>query len=305
MHFTWVHLGVVAAIAGCLGLLGAQLVGESQARDGLTPAVIAAKSDSVEASASPSRNAEFASTLSTAPTPGVSPDSLQVQLVALGEQVAAERQARERLEKELAGLAQSLSEFQAGYAPDQAGVSSPAEANALPNGLLEPSNADPLTTLTAVGFTPARAEQVKKRLDKFALDRLSLWDTATREGWLNSEKYQQQLEEIQNDEDGFREDLGDTDYDRMLYALGEPNRVTVQEVMLGSASAASGIQAGDMILSYDGARVFKFEDLRGATVRGTAGELVPVTIQRGDKVEAVYVPRGPLGVRLDAARVVP
>lgn len=305
MHFTWVHIGVVAAIAGCLGLLGAQLVGDSQAGDGLSPAVVAAKGDSVEASASPSRDAEFASKLSTPPTHGASPDSLQVQLAVLGEQVAAERQARKRLEKELAGLAQSLSELQAGYGTGQAGGPSPSETNALSNGLLESSNADPLTTLTAAGFTPARAEQVKKRLDKFALDRLSLWDTATREGWLNSEKYQQQLKAIQTGEDGFRDDLGDTDYDRMLYALGEPNRVTVQEVMLGSASAASGIQAGDMILSYDGARVFKFEDLRGATVRGTAGELVPVTVQRGDKVESVYVPRGPLGVRLDAARVVP
>lgn len=190
-------------------------------------------------------------------------------------------------------------------APDHAAGEAAASASSASEGESRPNATDSVTTLTAAGFTPGRAEQIKKRLDKFALDRLSLWDTATREGWLNSDRYREQLTQIAGDEQSFRSDLGDDDYDRVLYALGESNRVMVQEVMLGSTSAGAGIQPGDLILSYDGARIYKYEDLRTATVQGTAGELVPVTIQRGEQVEVHYVPRGPLGVRLDAARILP
>ncbi len=102
-----------------------------------------------------------------------------------------------------------------------------------------------------------------------------------------------------------RDRLGEAGYDRFLYATGVPNRVVIRSVMEGSPAQQAGLRGGDLLLSYDRARVFSWSDLRAGIMEGDANELVSVEVERDDQRLEILLPRGPLGVRLNTARVAP
>ncbi len=54
-----------------------------------------------------------------------------------------------------------------------------------------------------------------------------------------------------------------------------------------------------MILRYGQQRIFSPAELREATADGTAGESTAVAVLRDGQETQVYVPRGPLGIRID------
>ncbi|MCA3554083.1 RIP metalloprotease RseP [Aestuariivirga sp.] len=65
----------------------------------------------------------------------------------------------------------------------------------------------------------------------------------------------------------------------------------VDEVLAGSAAEKAGIRAGDLIVSIDGARIDRFEDLRMA-VMTRAGEALPVELVRnGESITLTVVPQ--------------
>ena len=75
--------------------------------------------------------------------------------------------------------------------------------------------------------------------------------------------------------------------------------------MMGSPAEMSGMNDGDMILNYDDKRMFSWSELQDATSRGERGEYVNVTVLRNGQLVNLWVPRGPLGIRLGTARVKP
>jgi S1-C subfamily serine protease len=99
-------------------------------------------------------------------------------------------------------------------------------------------------------------------------------------------------------EAAFREDIGEEGYDAFLYATGQPNRVLVREVIARSPASRAGVQAGDVIVSYDGTRTFLPRDLQLATGQGKRGELVRVEVVRDGRPLTLRVQRGPLGIIL-------
>jgi len=106
--------------------------------------------------------------------------------------------------------------------------------------------------------------------------------------------------------EALREELGDDNvYDRLLYATGRQNRVAVIDVMRNSPAEQYGLQAGDVVLSYDGRRVFSARELQKATAAGEAGIMVLVEVERDGSRVNLYLPRGPIGGRLFASRVRP
>jgi membrane-associated protease RseP (regulator of RpoE activity) len=94
-----------------------------------------------------------------------------------------------------------------------------------------------------------------------------------------------------------REELGDSGYDRYLYASGRPNRVRLHQVLPGSTAEQAGLARGDIVLSYGGERVFSFEDLRRSTYQGEPGDSVIVEVRRSDGgIAQLLMQRGPLGL---------
>jgi hypothetical protein len=159
--------------------------------------------------------------------------------------------------------------------------------------------------LVAAGLDPVLAEDLVLREAQRSLERLSLRDQAIREGWLGSAEYRDELSRINADARSLREEIGEEIYDRYLFATGEDNRVKIDSVIPGSAAEIAGLQPGDLIEAYADERLFDFSELRRKTTEGEYGEQVAVRVRRGGRVVETWIPRGPLGVTLNSARVEP
>jgi hypothetical protein len=159
--------------------------------------------------------------------------------------------------------------------------------------------------LVRAGVAPEVAEDILWRRAQVSLDRLELRDQASREGWLNTDQYREELRRINAQRVSLRDAVGDDAYDRYLYETGEDNRIRVDSVIPGSAGEQNGLLPGDVIERYGEAPIFNYRDLRGATSAGQRGELVPVQVRRGEEMVEILLPRGPIGIRLDSTRADP
>lgn len=156
--------------------------------------------------------------------------------------------------------------------------------------------------LIAAGVDASTADNIEQRQNRYQLARLDLIDQAAREGWRESDEFDQRLAALDEERVDVREELGDEVYDRFLYEQGGSNRVGIDSVIGGSAAQLAGIRSGDMIVSYADGRVFKLPELQAATRSGARGESVQVTLYRDGELIAIDVPRGPLGVTLRRLR---
>jgi hypothetical protein len=80
-------------------------------------------------------------------------------------------------------------------------------------------------------------------------------------------------------------------------------RVNVMAVFEDSQAAAAGLQTGDQILWYAGKRVLDVAEMPFLTAEGVEGEPVTLEILRAGVPMQFVVPRGELGVRLNAVFV--
>ena len=159
---------------------------------------------------------------------------------------------------------------------------------------------DRRSALIFAGVDRRIAEDIVSRESDLAMQRLDLRDRAAREGWLDSDRFFDELNALNERAVDLRSEVGDAAFDRFLYETGQPNRVAVSSVMTGSQGELAGLLPGDIIEDYAGEPVFDFNDLRSATTAGTRDETVPVTIRRDDRVIETWIARGPIGVTLQA-----
>ena len=159
--------------------------------------------------------------------------------------------------------------------------------------------------LIAAGIDPVTAEDIARRQSADALARLELRDQAIRDGTIGSEAYRDALRELRASETNLQSEVGSDAWDRYLYLTGQSNRIAVRSVMLGSAAERAGIQAGDMITSYDDSPLYQYRDLRAATIDGERDETVNLTVVRDGQPMTISLPRGPLGVRLSSLSLNP
>jgi hypothetical protein len=233
---------------------------------------------------------------------------LEQRFNRLSAQLAAEAGERHRLQAGLDVLAAQLAalrEASSGSVPAVVAApqaAPPAAAAAAPSPAAEPGATDEVSAveraLVAAGFDPATAADIKRRQDGLALDEIFLRDQATREQWLDSPRFADEMAKIESRRTSMRDDLGDDAYDRYLDSLGHPNRVRVSDVLLESPAAQAGLQAGDVVLRYGDTRIFAPNDLVTETHSGTPGENVPLEILRNGQLIEIAVPRGPLGINI-------
>ena len=154
------------------------------------------------------------------------------------------------------------------------------------------------TQLVAAGLEPQQAKSITQFLGDIEMERLYLHDQATREGWLGTPRYRQEIMTLVEREEELRLELGDTDYDLYLYGTGQPNRVIIQSVIEDSPAQKVGIQSKDIAYSYAGNRLYSMRDLVTATTEGIANESVLLEVIRDGNIYEFYLSRGPLGVRV-------
>ena len=156
--------------------------------------------------------------------------------------------------------------------------------------------------LTEGGVPAAEIARLRESFDASEMALIELRNQAMREGWLRTGRYWNELRELRM---GLREEIGDDAFDLMLYATGRSNRVIVTDVLRGSPGEQAGLQAGDVILSYAGQRIFKAPELQQATSSGRPGERVAMYVLRDGREERFFIPRGPVGTKLKAGRLLP
>ena len=223
---------------------------------------------------------------------------------ALQQEIAAREQLAltvARLEKELTELKSQLNAPHTAPAPEK----TPARAAAPAQNATVESGTPDEQTLRDAGLTATQVAQVRERYEQLEMDRLYLRDRATREGWMGTVRYSNEVAKLEQSRQEIRNNLGDDGYDAYLFASGESNRVLIREMLQGSPAKQAGLQAGDTVLRYDDKRVFTTRELQNATTGGRQGEMVRVEIERDGTRLDIYVPRGPLGVYLDNDSVKP
>jgi hypothetical protein len=245
----------------------------------------------------------------------VSGDDLAARVEQLTAQLAAEsaerRRLAEQLEAVIAQLAQAEHGSLDGAAADPLGEEkqlAAADGNAVivPTAAPVDDSLSPMErALVAAGIDADQAADMKRRRDALTMQEITLRDQATREQWIDTPRFAEALDQIQAQQVSVRDEIGDFAYDRYLVAEGRTNRVRVDDVLSESPAAAVGLQPGDYILSYADTRLFAPDDLVAETRSGTAGDTVRLRVNRAGQRFEVEVPRGPLGLRVNAAQDVP
>jgi hypothetical protein len=226
----------------------------------------------------------------------------QRRIDALEARLAEEAAQRGALQRRIDELAAELAALRDGAAA--AGSSDPVAAAPPP---LERQTVDyaksPMQrALEAAGLDEATAESIKLRGDQLAMSEMYLRDQATREGWLDTPRFREEMEAIEAQRPSIRDDIGDDAYDRYLFALGHTNRVIVNDVMFDSVAEDVGLREGDLIVRYGDERIFAPDDLVASTHQGSSGEPVRLEVVRNGQRLDIEVPRGPLGLRIGPAQ---
>ena len=236
------------------------------------------------------------------------PTDVDRRLTRLEARLAEAASERRHLGEQVAALAAQLAAHPTGADVARAAAHPTPASQAPVNPATTPSGPDvnlgsPMErALTAAGLDPATAADIKRRLDESTMAEMYLRDQATREGWIDSPRFNEEMAAIDAQRTPLREQIGDDAYDRYLFALGQANRVRVEDVLSDSPAAAAGLQAGDLILRYGDDRLFAPNELVDETRSGTPGEAVQLEIIRDGQRLQVQVPRGPLGLRIAATQ---
>ncbi len=225
---------------------------------------------------------------------GTDLERLRQEVAALREELQGEALARERLARRLEHLEFERAVESIAPDPDKGDdeLTRPPAKRETPPSFDEQA-------LRELDMAPSEITRLHERFDAFEMERLELIDRATREGWVRKPRFRQANQEHRW---ALQYELGNDVYDRLLYAVGQNNRVVVLDVLSFSPAEEVGILEGDEILRYDGERLFKASELVRATTEGRKGESIVVELLRNGQPLRIYLPRGPLGIRLRAER---
>ena len=159
--------------------------------------------------------------------------------------------------------------------------------------------------LAELGVDATKYVDLETRYQQLEADEVKLREDAANEGWLNSLNFAEEMGAVEADRQALRAEIGDEAYDYFLFSMGRTNRVLVSNVEQHSPADVAGLQSGDVIIRYRGARIFTAVDLLAALGSTTPGETVPVEITRQGKPLRLVVGEGGRGIAVEAAQEPP
>jgi len=231
----------------------------------------------------------------------VQPDDSEA-LETIQQTLIEERQAREQLRIRLEALQMRVEGLEHTWST---AAETTVTASPEPKTGTVPVVKSSVQALIEAGISEEQAIWLQQRLDENELQQLYLRDRATREGWLNTSRYNKERQQYLNAVTKLRDEVDDDVFDRLLYALGRANRVVIKDIMQNSVAGQYGLQGGDSIIEYDGQRIFNSNELSSLVTQGGSGVMTLVRVKRGGEILDIYLPRGPLGIRMSATRIKP
>lgn len=176
-----------------------------------------------------------------------------------------------------------------------------AEKSARQTGQLAPNKND----LVSAGVNPDIADDILRRISQQEFRRLELQNLIQRSTSSDRQKYGDELRKLDQNKTSLRSELGDDVYDQYLMVSGQNNRMKVTSVMAESPAELNGIKKDDVILYYDDQKIFNWSDLRKATLDGEIGSYTNIVVLRDGMSMSYTVPRGTLGVKMEAIQMDP
>jgi hypothetical protein len=152
-----------------------------------------------------------------------------------------------------------------------------------------------IAALQEIGLSSDEIERLRVVWEAYEMDKLYLWDSAARSksGLMKAHLRRAALDR------SLRDEIGEDDYDLLLFASGQPNRVTVEDVLESSPGGQAGLATGDVIFRYDGVRVYQPRDLRHVITATPEGELVLIEAWTPEgELKRVRIPGGPIGIKM-------
>lgn len=156
-------------------------------------------------------------------------------------------------------------------------------------------------TLEKIGMEEKEVARIRERWEKFQLDLLYYRDQNARGERTPAEQLQKRVAM----EFELAQDLGEANYDALLFASKQHNRIVVTNVIPDSEAEWVGLEVGDHVIRYGDIRTWKPRDLKLASRAGEKGELTRIEVWRGDHIETMYVRRGPIGIQMEARVLLP
>jgi hypothetical protein len=215
---------------------------------------------------------------------------------ALEVAVAEERNARLLLEEELQALYDEIERLGSSRAPgEEQAAETTQPRDSLPDRAErfrgQSSAASRAEWLLNAGFSSDRAAWIANREAELQMEQMQLMFAARQSG----ERLDRS--DIRLDpERALRAEIGDTEYEQYLNAIGRSTSVAVGSVLESSPGQRAGLQSGDEIVAYGGQRVFSYSDLSEQTMATEAGQSVVVDIVRGGVPMQVVIESGPIGI---------
>ena len=219
-----------------------------------------------------------------------------------------ERRARLALEEQVGALKMELELLTSVMPPrifdePQQASQTPAPSSAQEPGALEDESSTEVpfdeAELLEHGISMREVAALSERYETWQMDQIFLRDQARREGWLNKPRFRHQLATLRG---SLRQEMSDSDFDLMLYASNQPNRVKLGHLLHASPGAEAGLQDGDLVLSYNDTQIFSPRDLQRAITQAPVGTSSQVRVLRNGEERVTYVPSGPIGAHLKAIR---
>ena len=228
-----------------------------------------------------------------------------VSLTELNRLLQKEVRARQALEQKLETLSRQMAELDSSMQSFR-GINDSEKITA--DAKSESSGSDSHwfneQALIDNGIASSRASELKANFEQLEMERLYLRDQSIRESW-DREEYREAMQALAGKEDDLKNRLSESEYDAYLYASGRTNRVAVTNVLASSQAGTAGIQSGDYVIRYDNQRVYNGFDLQQATSSGSIGDSVALEVERDGETLHFYLPRGPLGIRMNSVSVAP
>jgi hypothetical protein len=230
---------------------------------------------------------------------------------ALREALEAERARTAELEAQVAWLQERIEELAAAALPPApaADAPEPAAPDADPEDTAEPADAAAQRTpwfrgerLAELGAPADEVERLEALAGQSMMSSIELSHRATREGWFRSPRY---WTAVASQEQALRGEIGDADFDLLLYATGRPNRIAIADLLPDAPGRRAGLRPGDVVVRYGGTAIFRGDDLRAAAAAGNPSDWVEVEVLRAGELVRVDIPRGPIGAKLNPVSVRP
>ena len=135
--------------------------------------------------------------------------------------------------------------------------------------------------LVEVGISADKAEQVVQRIEAAKPARAAL--LAALSG-ARPNKVPELSKALLEADAELEEEIGSDEYDRMLYAAGENNRVRLVDVVDRSAGEEAGLWKNDTLYRYNGHRIYSTDQLHFLAIEARRGTKVPIEWIRSGKV---------------------